>query len=103
MEKLNNYEEFTEVTNKKTVFIVFYSNWCPICKKLKFTFYEVLENYPNISVYYVDLYDNIDITKKIKITSTPTTILYSDGKMIDKYIGNLDYSDIEEIILSLNQ
>ena len=51
----------------------------------------------------MDLSDNIDITSNINITSTPTTFVYNEGKLVDKQIGYLDYEAINEIILSLKQ
>lgn len=103
MKQIKSYDEFINASNEKISFIMFYTNWCPICKKLKFTFYEVLDNYPDIHVYLVDLSDNIDITSNINITSTPTTLVYNEGKLVDKQIGYLEYDDINEIILSLKQ
>lgn len=103
MRQIKSYDEFINAINEKISFIIFYTNWCPICKKLKFTFYEVLDNYQDINVYLVDLSDNIDITNNIKINTTPTTLVYNEGKLVDKQIGYLDYDAINEIILSLKQ
>lgn len=103
MEQIKNYDKLIKLSYEKIVFVMFYTNWCPVCKKLKFTFYEVLDNYPDVYIYLVDLADNVDITNNIKITSTPTTLIYNNGKLLDKQLGYLDYETLEEIILSLKQ
>ena len=101
MEQIKNYDELIKLSYEKIVFVMFYTNWCPVCKKLKFTFYEVLDNYPDVYIYLVDLADNVDITNNIKqwqkhLGYVPQTIYLLDDTIENNIAFAVPEGEVDE-------
>lgn len=103
MKEINSLSEYNELIKDDFVWVMFYTKWCPLCKKMKFSLYELNENIPNSLFYMVDISEESEIGNEFKIKSTPTLLIYKQGKLVDKIEGLLEYEELEERLLSFNQ
>ncbi|NLL28423.1 MAG: thioredoxin [Bacteroidales bacterium] len=81
-------ENFDKNIKKGVVLVDFWATWCrpclmqnPILEKLA----DTLKN--KISIGKLDIDKNKDIAKRYGISRIPTTIIFVDGKAIDKELG----------------
>jgi len=94
---INNDNFEKEVLNYEGVVIVdFYGTWCMPCKMLA-PILEKVSNEHNIKLAKVDIDENIEIVKQIKIMSVPTLKIFKNGQEINASIGVIN----EEKLLSL--
>ena len=86
----NNFNE--EVINRKGLTIVdFWAPWCGPCKMFGPIFENVSNIKPDIKFCKLNVdEDNENISKEFGVMSIPTTILFKDGKEINRNIGFLD-------------
>ena len=50
---------------------------------------EVIDNYEQSKLYYVDIVDNIELKEKYKAKRIPMIILFLDGQVVKKWKGSL--------------
>lgn len=102
------YENYDHITKKEdqlnrqeqTYFIYYYSNTCAACAKIKPLVFDLIDQGKVEKVYFVDTdkvdmitgqvpkdYIGIDDYKKIVLTSTPTLIKVSEGKITAFAVG----------------
>jgi len=80
----NNYEEAIE-NKKSSVLVVFGSDWCGNCIKLKDEIDQInLEDYV---VCIVDVEKRKDLGKEYKVRSYPTSIIMKNKKEVSRKIG----------------
>lgn len=100
MKEIKTFEEYQKVEKEKCSVILFYTKWCPLCKKVKFSLYELCEIIDSINFYLVDISDESEINRHLKIKSTPTLLIYQNGNLIDNISGFIEFEDLEERLLS---
>lgn len=96
-----NFEKEVHNTAGKLVIDVS-TTWCNPCQKMK-PYYEQLGKKYKGEIRFASL-DGDDYGKLVKdcnISAYPTLLFYSDGKLIDKFVGGLDYDALEEKILTI--
>ncbi|MBD5322649.1 MAG: thioredoxin family protein [Bacteroides sp.] len=84
--------DYTEAIKSTPVVLVeFYADWCPHCQRMM----PVIDQIKELLDGSVDIYQlNIDLNEKLAdiehISSTPTFIIYSDGKQVWRESGEMD-------------
>ena len=78
--------------------IVFYSLGCGWCSEYHPVLVEVMEKYPEINIYALELSDNRDIAEKYGVTGTPANII--NGKYFVS--GYKPLEDLSKILDELN-
>lgn len=84
--------DYTQAINSTPVVLVeFYATWCGHCQKMM----PVIEQIKELLNGSVDIYQlDLDLNEKLadieKVTSTPTFIIYRDGKPVWKESGEMD-------------
>lgn len=84
--------EYTELINSTPVVLVeFYATWCPHCRRMMPVIEEIKELLVDkVDVYQFDIDENQEIADFENVSSTPTFIIYKNGKQAWRESGELD-------------
>lgn len=100
--------EFTDQTGKeaiesgKVVVIDFWATWCGPCMKLGPIVEELAEKYEGKAIIgKVNIDEESDIVAENQIRSIPTVLFFKDGKLADRSVGLVSYSDLENKLQAL--
>ena len=74
------------------VLVDFYANWCGPCKMLGPILEEVSDL---IQIVKVDVDNFEEISKKYRVMSIPTIVLFKNGEEIKRNVGFIDKNTIE--------
>lgn len=92
-----NFEEEV-LKSKKTVLIDFYADWCGPCKAYAPIVEAFAKENEDIKVVKVNVDESEDLAIKYKAMSIPTTVIIKDGKEVDRAIGIINKSILEEMV-----
>jgi len=94
IKNIENLNEFTEVIKSPELIVMdFYADWCGPCK----TMAKVLSKWEtNLSIYKVDVDSHSEIGMQFNVKSIPTLIFLKDGKEVDRIIGAVPISKLEQ-------
>lgn len=83
---------YTEAINSTPVVLVeFYATWCPHCMRMMPVVEQIKELLAgSVDIYQLDLDKNEELADVEKIKSTPTFIIYRDGKAVWRKSGEMD-------------
>ena len=74
----------------KIVVVDLYTSWCPPCQVYKGIFEQVARDNRGIALFArINLDKNPEVAVKYSITSVPTTLIFTGGKLVRKLIGLL--------------
>jgi thioredoxin 1 len=77
----------------------FWADWCAPCRSLKPKVGKISEQFKDeLTVFNLDIEVNPKTAELYKIKSIPTLLLFKDGLLIDRLIGNVAIEDLEEFI-----
>lgn len=79
------------IKSTPVVLVEFYADWCPHCRRMM----PVIDQIKELLDGSVDIYQlNIDLNEELAdiehISSTPTFIIYRDGKQVWRESGEMD-------------
>lgn len=101
---IENKEIVEDTGSKSAEIYLFYTEWCPHCKKAKPEWQKFKENYENKTINnYILYFREVDCEKDEKtadefnIEGYPTIKLIKDGQVIE-YDAKPEYSTLEEFI-----
>ena len=77
------------------VLVDFYANWCGPCKMLGPILEEVSDL---IQIVKVDVDNFEEISKKYRVMSIPTIVLFKNGEEIKRNVGFIDNNTLEKFI-----
>ena len=102
IKEVEGKEAFDKATINGTVVADFWADWCMPCLMMAPVFEEMAEKFGSrISFIKVNVDDNQKLSKKFKVQSIPTTIVFKNGKEHDRMIGTM-YADDFEAFLNKN-
>ncbi|MDE6303967.1 MAG: thioredoxin family protein [Paramuribaculum sp.] len=79
------------VVSAPVVLVEFYASWCPHCKRMMPVVEGVKEILGDrVPVYQYDIDENEDDADTAGVKSIPTFIIYSDGKPVWRYSGEIE-------------
>lgn len=88
----DNFE--TAINSNKNVIIDFSASWCKPCEALKPILEEIKSKREDISVFSIDIEEEIELTDQFKIRNVPVLLYYRFGKLIAKTVGSQTINDI---------
>lgn len=93
-------ESFEEMVLKsdKTVLIDFYADWCGPCKVMAPIVEKIANENQEIMVVKVNIDNETDIAVKYGIMSIPTFVVIKNGEEVNRVVGAVDKSELENII-----
>lgn len=103
-EKMNilklNHENFEEevLKSKKTVLIDFFADWCGPCKMMSPIVEAIAEENPAIKVGKINVDEEEELAIQYQVMSIPTFLIIKNGEVVDKIVGAVDKSVLEEAI-----
>ena len=81
------------------VLVDFWAEWCMPCKMVTPTIEQLSEEYAGkVKVGQVDTDANRDISVKHDITAIPTLMVFKGGKVVRKFVGVQQKSDLKAAI-----
>jgi len=93
----DNFQE--EVLNAKTkVLVDFNAEWCGPCKMIRPVLDKYAEDHDNVKIVSVNVDNNSELAKKYNVFSIPCLVLVKDGEEINRSVGLISNSQIEELI-----
>ncbi len=79
------------ISSSSTVMIEFYATWCPHCQKMMPVIDQIRELLgTSADIYQLDIDKNSEAAEKEGVNSTPTFIVYRDGRQVWRYSGEID-------------
>lgn len=97
--KVNEQNFENEVLcSKKPVLIDFYAEWCGPCRALSPIVEEIADSREDIKVCKVNVDENMSLAQKYSVESIPTLVVVKDGSVVNKVVGAVPRSTIEEML-----
>ncbi len=76
----------------------FFADWCSPCKALAPVLDELEKEYPDIEFQRVNVDGDPLLAKKYSVQSIPTLVFLKDGQEINRTVGSVSKTTIEDII-----
>ena len=98
----NDENSKPEIESGKPVVIDFWAEWCIPCKKIAPIIDELAEQYEGrVKIGKYNVEESSDVATEFGIRSIPTILFLRDGKLVDKNVGSISKSNLEEKINAL--
>lgn len=91
-------EQFDKVIANKLVVVDFFATWCMPCKMLAPIMERVETKLNDVKFYSVDIDESEDLSKRYRIFSVPTLVVFRDGKKVDSLVGLNSFDDVVDFI-----
>lgn len=89
------------IESGKPVVIDFWAEWCGPCQKLGPAVEELAEKYPEVLVGKMNVDENDEISGQYRVRNIPTVIFIKNGELVDKTVGLVKLSELEEKIAKI--
>ncbi|MDD2594506.1 MAG: thioredoxin [Bacteroidales bacterium] len=96
-----NFEE--QVTgSQKPVIVDFWATWCGPCRMISPIVDELADKYEGkVLIAKCNVDENTEVPMKYGIRNIPTLLFFKNGEMVDRLVGAVSKTDIENKINSL--
>lgn len=85
--------------SEKAVLVDFWATWCGPCRMLSPVVEEVAEEQADrLTVGKVNVDDCPELAMKFGVMSIPTLLLFKGGELVDKRVGYMPKSELEQLI-----
>lgn len=79
-------DEFEELISSGKTIVDFWASWCGPCRAQS-PIVEELADSTDVKLIKINVDEDDEVTPRFGVTSIPTLLLYSDGELINKFIG----------------
>ena len=98
----NDENSKPEIESGKPVVIDFWAEWRIPCKKIPPIVDELAEQYEGrVKIGKYNVEESSEVATEFGIRSIPTILFFRDGKLVDKNVGSISKSNLEEKINAL--
>jgi thioredoxin 1 len=91
----STYANFTE---NGVVLVDFWAPWCRPCLMLGPIVDELSNEYDNVRIGKLNADENSETTQELGIRSIPTILVYKDGQIVEKHVGNASKAQLKSLI-----
>jgi thioredoxin 1 len=96
---LNNDNFKETISQDKLVLVDFWAEWCGPCKALSPIIDELSQEMgETMTIAKVDITENQDIAVEYGVRNIPTMLFFRNGEIVDKQVGAMPKSAIQDII-----
>jgi thioredoxin 1 len=96
---LNNDNFKETISQDKLVLVDFWAEWCGPCKALSPIIDELSQEMgETMTVAKVDITENQDIAVEYGVRNIPTMLFFRNGEIVDKQVGAMPKSAIQDVI-----
>lgn len=74
------------------------AEWCNPCVSLDSVINEISPEYSNIKIGKLDIDESPEITKELGVRSVPTTFIYKDGEVLERFTGNIPKAQLKSLL-----
>nr|CAI5855392.1 unnamed protein product [Callosobruchus analis] len=100
----NNDDFLAKVMNsEKPVIVNFHAEWCEPCHILTPKMKELIGPKDNIDLAIVDVENNAELVHTFEVKAVPAVIAVRNGLVVDKFIGLVDATMIDNLISKLDK
>ena len=97
----SNFEEKV-LKSDKPVIVDFWAEWCGPCRMIGPIVEELSEDYKDqVLCTKLDVDSNPGVASKYGIRNIPTILFFKDGEIVDKQVGAVPKSNLEEKLKTL--
>jgi thioredoxin 1 len=89
-------DEFNNFIKKGIVFIDFFTEWNMQSLMMSPIIEEISNKFKNIKFGKVDISESYNLKKRLNIDLVPTFLIFRDGEIINRFIGNIPEEELEE-------
>ena len=84
-----DFDEFKKIinTNDNLIVLDFFAEWCNPCKKLTPHLEQMVNKFPEVTFYKIDVDKNQDVSQQFKIKCMPTIIMLKNRYIVEKIEG----------------
>ena len=93
---MTQIETMIELSQCPLAILKFSAEWCQPCKTLASTLQEI-----DVPVLEIDVEEDPDMAAKFRVRNLPTLYFFKNGEQVDKRVGNISRTAIEEILKSI--
>lgn len=97
MNRIKNYQEFEEISNKELMVVIAKTKTCVVCNPLTNKLIEFMKSYKSIPSYELYLEDVELFSGQHLVFTVPTILVFSHGKEILRESRFIDFSKIERL------
>ena len=80
------------------VLVDFNAEWCGPCKMLGPVLEQYAESHNNVKIVSINVDNNSELAKEYNVFSIPCLVVIKDGKEINRSVGLISNSQIDELI-----
>lgn len=74
--------------------VEFYTPTCAFCKEMEKTLIALAEEKPEARLYKMDVSEENQVARDLKIRSVPTLVRFKNGEVSDKLVGSASKDEI---------
>jgi thioredoxin len=87
------------LASRGLVLVDFFAPWCGPCKKMKPTLDKISRDYKGkVFVWRIDVDENPELAKSLKIDALPTVAVYNSGKAVSRKMGYLTEKEMLNLL-----
>lgn len=86
--KVSSLADFqSSIQGSKLSVVDFYATWCGPCKAMAPHLSKLVNEYPDVGFYKVDVDESPDIAQHCQVSAMPTFVFAKNGELLGKVVG----------------